>query len=250
MSRLGFIGTGAIAAPMIRHLVDKGHTVTATRRSEAVSAELAETHGIAIADPQEVVDQSDVVFLCLRPHQVAALEPLTFRVDHQVVSAMAAVPREQLERLCAPAADFVQTIPFAFLEVGGCPLPAFGNADLLAGLFAPQNPVIKVASEAALNAHFAACTMIPATLDMMQSCAEWLAEETGDSAGAEQYTSQLITGFLSAMEPRSGALTAARDGLATDGTLSLQMTDALRDGGAHETLKAAFTAIDERLKSA
>lgn len=247
MSRIGFIGTGAIAAPMIRHLVSKGHSITATKRSEHVSQELARTHGITIADHQDVVDNSDIVFLCLRPHQVDAIEPLRFRADQQVVSAMASTPREKLAELCAPVADFVQTIPFAFLEKGGCPLPAFGNTGLLAELFAPENPIIPVRSEEALNAHFAACTLIPAVLDLMNTGAGWLAEQTGDPDGAEAYTTQLINGFLTTKDQ---TLAIERDGLATEATLSLQMTTALQDGGAHNALLGALEAISERLKQA
>ena len=248
MSRLGFIGTGEIAAPMIRHLIGKGHSAIVTERSARMSTALAKSHGVAVGPPQAVLDGSDVVFLCVRPHQVdAALQGLRFRADHQIVSVMAAAPREMLLAKCAPATDLVQTIPVGFVERGGCPLPAFGNADLLAELFAPENPVIALGSEAALNAHFGICAMLPGILDLMSTGAAWLGNQTGDDAGAALYTTQLIGGFLSDMEKGAGRLQAERDGLATDGTLSLQMTTALHDGGAHDTLTAALTAIGERL---
>ncbi len=249
MSSLGFIGTGAIAAPMIRHLVGKGHSVTATRRSEAVSSELARSHGIKIEDPQSVIDTSDIVFLCLRPHQVEAIRPLTFRDDQMVVSVMAATPLAFLRDLCAPVSEIVQTIPFEFLDKGGCPLPAFGNTDLLAELFEPENTVIPVSGEAALNAHFAACTTLPAVLDLMNTGAEWLAGETSDNESAERYVAQLVTGFLAAIEHRPVGLATARDGLATEGTLSLQMTEAMKSGGAYIAMQDALDAINERLKT-
>ena len=46
-------------------------------------------------------------------------------------------------------------------------MAAFGNDRLLADLFEPENPVVKVADEAALNAHFAICAMVPGILDLM-----------------------------------------------------------------------------------
>lgn len=250
MSRLGFIGTGHIAAPMARFLAARGHAIAVTRRGARVSAALHADLGVTVAEPQAVLDASDIVFLCLRPqHAADALGPLSFRADHRIVSVMAGIPRADLETLCAPARDFVQTIPLGFLQQGGCPLPAFGNAALLAGLFEPENPVIKVASESALNAHFAICAMVPGLLDMMSTGAEWLGRKTGDPAAAERYTTQLMAGFLAAMEKAPGRLAAERDALATEGTLSLQMTAALRQGEAHRILRAALAGINHRLQA-
>ncbi|NOD84174.1 NAD(P)-binding domain-containing protein [Ruegeria sp. HKCCD6119] len=251
MSRIGFIGTGHIAAPIARLMAAKGHQISVTERNAKVSAALKAELGVTVAAPQAVIDTSDIVFLCLRPHIAAeALDPLTFRADQQIVSVMAAVSAEHLAALCAPASDFVQTIPLGFLETGGCPMAAFGNDRLLAELFEPENPVIKVADEAALNAHFAICAMVPGILDLMATGAEWLGDATGDADGAEFYTTQLMAGFLASMEKgTSGRLAQERDALATEGTLSLQMTDALKDGGAHKALRSALGAIGKRLES-
>ena len=251
MSRIGFIGTGHIAAPMVRHLAAKGHEIAVTRRNETVSAALARDCGVMVAEPQAVLDASDIVFLCLRPqHAEAGLAHLRFREGQQIVSVMAGVPVDTLTRLCAPATDFVQTIPLGFLEQGGCPLAAHGNDVLLADLFAPENPVVKVPDEAALNAHFAICAMVPGILDLMATASGWLGQRSG-ADGAEFYTTQLMAGFLAAMEKGcAGRLAQERDALATEGTLSLQMTETLRDGGAHAALTRALDAIEKRLDQA
>jgi pyrroline-5-carboxylate reductase len=246
MSRIGFVGTGHIAAPMARHLAAKGHSIAVTKRNARVSAALAQEIGAIVLDAQEVLDTSEIVFLCLRPDAAeAAIEPLRFRPEQQIVSVMANVSRDRLEALCTPAADFVQTIPLGFVEQGGCPLAAFGNDALLAELFAPENPVVAVRDEAALNAHFAICAMVPGLLDLMDTGADWLAGKTGDAQAAEVFTTQLMRGFLTAME---GSLADARDALATDGTLSLQMTSGLHTGGAHGALSDTLEAINTRLE--
>ncbi|NOD47114.1 MULTISPECIES: NAD(P)-binding domain-containing protein [unclassified Ruegeria] len=251
MSRIGLIGTGHIAAPIARLMAAKRHDICVTERNTEVSAALKAELGVTIAEPQAVLDASDIVFLCLRPHIAAeVLTPLTFRADQQIVSVMAAVSAEQLARLCAPAADFVQTIPLGFLETGGCPMAAFGNDRLLADLFEPENPVVKVADESALNAHFAICAMVPGILDLMATGAKWLGDVTGEADKAEFYTTQLMSGFLATMEKgNAGRLAQERDALATEGTLSLQMTETLKDQGAHDALHSALSAIGKRLES-
>lgn len=247
MAKIGFIGTGHIAAPMVRFLAAKSHAITVIRRNPEISAALAQSHCVTVAEPQEVIDSSDIVILCLRPHLAAdILAPLQFFADQQIVSVMAGIDRAELETLCAPASDFVQTIPLGFLEQGGCPLAGFGNAKLLETLFAPENPVVPVASEAALNAHFAICAMVPGLLDLMATGAGWLGTQTGDSDNAEFYTKQLVTAFLTHSQH---SLALERDALATQGTLSLQMTDGLREGCAHEALETTLTAIGERLRT-
>jgi pyrroline-5-carboxylate reductase len=249
MSRIGFIGTGHIAAPMIRFLADRGHQITVSERGAALAAELHASHGVAIADNQAVLDQSDCVFLCVRPHlAMQVLDPLVFRSGHQVVSVMAAVSLDQLRMGCAPATDIVRTIPLGYLEQGGCPLPACPDAGLLSALFAPDNPVLEVVQEAAFDQYFAVCAMIPGLLDLMDSASQWLGRATGDPDTAARYTRQLMTGFLAALRDGGAeVLGAERDALATDGTISLQMTQTLHKGGAHAALLGALDGIGARL---
>lgn len=249
MSRIGVIGTGHIAAPMVRFLAARGHALTVTRRSAPVSAALARLPGVTIAEPQAVLDGSDTVLLCLRPqHAEAALAPLAFRADHAIVSVMAGVSLATLARLCGPATELCRTIPLGYLEQGGCPLAACGDTTRLAALFAPENPVIAVRDEPALNAHFAICAMVPGLLDLMATGADWLGARTGDRDAADAYTAQLVAGFLSTLPAaRPGRLARERDALATPGTLSLQMVDGLRTGGATRALRTTLDAIGDRL---
>ena len=92
--------------------------------------------------------------------------------------------------------------------------------------------------------------MVPGILDLMATASGWLGQRSG-ADGAEFYTTQLMAGFLVAMEKgRAGRLAHERDALATEGTLSLQMTETLRDGGAHAALTRALDAIEKRLDQA
>jgi len=244
MSCIGFLGTGHIAAPMARFLSRTGHDIIVSERSAGVAAELAAKHGATVAANQAVLDRAEIVFLCLRPEIAEeVISGLSFRPDQRIVSVIAGLSLATLKRICAPAADITMTIPLGFLEQGGCPLPAFPEPDLLYRLFAPENPVIPIRDERAFNMHFAICAMVPGLLDLMACGADWLGRETGDAKAAEFYTAQLVSGFLAVMGRDPGTLAAERDALATPGSLSLQMTDALRAGGAHAALRGALEAI-------
>ena len=249
MNRIGFIGTGHIAAPMVRFLATRGHDVTISKRNARAAEDLRASHGIRVADNQDVLDASDIVFLCLRPAVAeAVVAPLRFRADQKIVSVMAGISLARLGEWCAPSSDITLTIPLGFLEQGGCPLAACPSDEVLAPLFAPDNPVMPVPNEAAFNQHFAVCAMVPGLLDLMVTASDWLSRQTGDPDGAAIYTRQLVAGFLASL-PQGGAemLPAERDALATDGTISLMMTTRLHDGGAHSALCTALDAIGDRL---
>ena len=197
MSRIGNIGTGHIAAHIARLMASIGHELHVTERNLQVSSALKVDLGMSIGAAQDVIDASDTIFLCLRPLiSYNTFKSLIFLSDQKIVSVMAAVSENRLAALCAPTSDFVQTIRLGFLQAGGCPLTTFGSDSLLADLFDPDNPVVKVADEAASYAQFSACTMVPGLLNLMATGARWLADQTGDMERAEFYTIQLMSGFL------------------------------------------------------
>jgi len=250
--RIGFIGTGHIAAPMARALARDGHDVVVSERSETIAAELsAAFKTISVAPNQGVVDACDTVFLCLRPHLAeSAIAELRFRPGQRIVSVMAGVSAADLARWCAPATDINIMIPLGFLEQGGCPLAVYPTGATVEPLFGAKNPVVAVASEAALNSHFAICALVPGMLAMLETGADWLAAKGGDPDDAALYTTQLVAGFLNAMGKEAGCLKSEKKALATPGTLSRMMVDGLDDGGATRALTSALDAIDARLNSA
>lgn len=251
MSRVGFLGAGHIAAPMARALARAGHNVTVSRRNEAVSAELvASGLGIMVAENAEVVAQSDIVLLCLRPAVWAEVVcDLPFRADQKIISVMAGVPMAEIATACAPVTEISVTIPYGFIETGGCPLPVAGNPAAVQALFGADNPVLPQSEEAALNHHFAASTMVAAALGLLEQGTKWLAESTGAPEAAEIYVSNLVTGVLNGLSrDHAGELHAEKMALATPNTLNLQMVDGLAARGAFEGLPDILSSISASME--
>lgn len=250
MSRVGFIGTGHIAAPMARFLASKGHEVTVSERGAEVAADLAATVGATIASNQEVVDRSDIVILCLRPtvwRDITA--PLTFRAEQQVISVMSGVSLAELSAAVAPAQDISITIPIGFLERGGCPLPAFPMAEPLATLFGPENPVIPLSDESQIADHFAASALLSGALTIMKDGADWLGAQTGNPSGADTYVASLVAGFMRDV-PKDGAgrILEARSGLATPNTLNRAVVDAMEAADTRTTVQTILQTLSNRMK--
>ncbi|MEM9755067.1 MAG: NAD(P)-binding domain-containing protein [Pseudomonadota bacterium] len=253
MARVGFIGTGHIAAPMARSAARDGHRVTVSERNKATSEALSALGlGIAVASNQGVLDAADIVVLSVRPAAWrAALDGLSWRSDHRIVSVMAGVPLSEIAAACAPATELCVTIPLGFLEVGGCPLPVYPDTGAVQAIWGAANPVTPVASEGALISHFAASALIPATLTVLAEGSAWLGSVTGDPDSAETYVSQLVAGYLADLpKDKAGQAIAARASLATPNTLSRSMVDALEHAGLRDALRGALADLDARMRGA
>jgi 2-hydroxy-3-oxopropionate reductase len=98
MANLGFIGVGAMGAPMAAHLLRAGHRLNVYARRAVAAAPLLEAGAVACASPSEVAAGSDVVFtvvtdtaavqaVVLGPDGiVAGARPGTVVIDHSTIS--------------------------------------------------------------------------------------------------------------------------------------------------------------------
>jgi 3-hydroxyisobutyrate dehydrogenase-like beta-hydroxyacid dehydrogenase len=65
MTRVGFIGTGRMGAPMVRRLVDAGHEVRALGRTPEKCQAVRDLGASAVTDPGAVADGADAVIVCV-----------------------------------------------------------------------------------------------------------------------------------------------------------------------------------------
>lgn len=246
MARLGFIGSGDITRAMVRGLRGQGHQILISPRNAAIAASLAaEIEGVTIAPNAEVVEGSDVVFLCLLARVAEAVLPgLPFRADHHVISVMVDAPLAKLRRLCAPATDIALTIPLPPIALGGCPLPVYPASGALEALFGARNPVIVLDSETALAAHLGVSGICASMLDQLLTAAAWLAGHTGDPAAAEAYVAAMIRAYLPE-RARGGELAGALRNLSTEGGLNTTLRAAM--SGAKAELATGLDGFSARL---
>lgn len=249
--RVGFIGTGKIAAPLARAVRRKGFTVLVSRRNEAVSHQLKRSDpAIEVVGNQDVVDGSDVVVLCL-PGGVAprVLPPLRFREDVSVVSVMAEVDLTSLRSFCAPAHRIIRTVPLGLVEHGGYPIPTYPEIDLVTALFGPENPVLQLRSESALRAFFAASTSLPLTLALLVHVTGWLGVEIDDDAAAERWTVAAMSALLASI-PGDGQdrLRHSMEGMLTEGGLGEEILRRFDRAGLKAVIGLGLRSILDRLE--
>ncbi len=247
--RVGFIGTGEIAAAMVRGLAGQGHQITVSARNSGKARALAgEYTEVSVAENAEVVTNSEVVFLCLMADVArATLAGLPFRADHAIVSVMVDVPLAELHSLCSPAIDIALTIPLSPVATGGSMLPVYPASNALQLLFGESDTILPVNSEAALNAHFAGSALSAPLIALMQTGSTWLAQQTGDPQAAETYVAGVFAGFLRQMAEQGADFEALLKGLATEGGLNASLKNHMAETGSHAALVKGMDALKPRL---
>lgn len=152
-TRLGFIGTGLMGAPMARRLLDAGYPLSVWNRTAAKAAPLVEAGAQAGDDPGAVAAASDIVFACLT--DTAAMEEAVFGprgiaagarrgsvlVDFSSISPDAT--RDMAERLEREAGMTWLDAPVS----GGVPGAEAGTLAVMAGgdeaAFARVEPIVR-----------------------------------------------------------------------------------------------------------
>lgn len=246
---VGFLGTGRIAAPMVKALARSGHQVRVSERNRQVSAELAAGfENVSVHGNREVVDGSEVVVICLLASVARReLADLPFRPDHKVISVMAEFALEEIAALIGETSELCVTIPMPFIEAGGCPLPVYPESPTLAVLFGADNIVMPVSSEAAMMPHFAATAFTSTLLKELSVVRDWLGARTGNAADAERYMVLLESGYLDALAGQgAGALDTAIGHLATEGGLNAQLLGHMEEAGTMAALRGGLEDLLKR----
>jgi pyrroline-5-carboxylate reductase len=245
---IGFLGTGRIAAPMVRALARDGYDILVSERNAEVSEALAaQFDTVSVSDNRGVVAGSDVVVLCLLASVARRELPgLPFRAEQKVISVMAEMSLEEIAGMIGDMRELCVAIPMPFVDSGGCPLAVYPESATLVELFGRQNTVIPVRSETAMKPHFAATALTSTLMKELMIVRDWLAEHAGGREAAEKYIVLLESGYLNAM-PKDGAnrLDEALNDLATEGGLNAQLLRHMVEAGTIEALKAG---LDDLLK--
>lgn len=196
--RLGFLGCGTIAAAVVHGLAGRGHDITVSERSEATSTTLVSLYPeVSRAPNQQVIDQSDVIFLGLMAERAGqALQHLRFREGQQVVSFMAGMGLEDLTDLVRPAAAQAVMMPFPGIAQGGSPIMALGDIALLSAIFEPQNRIFPLSDQAELEAYLAAQAVLSPVARLIADAASWLAPQVDDPQAAEAFLRMLVSTSL------------------------------------------------------
>lgn len=247
----GVLGVGSIARAIVLGLCDgvaDPPRIVLSPRGAAISTELAARfpHVSVATDNQRVLDESDVVVVCLRHTVAGLLRDLTWRADHVVVSAVAGLGMPRLLELVAPATRACRSVPMP---------PVAARAGLTAvhpplaearALFDGLGGTLEVDDVVAYEALSATSATLAGFFEYLSTQTDWLEGRGIAAAEARRYVAATYAGVLGSLPGEGGFAELAAE-YATPGGVNEQVARQLRDAGAFETLGRALDTALGRL---
>jgi pyrroline-5-carboxylate reductase len=199
--RIGFIGVGKITSALVEGLCTssmKAMRIYLSPRNEANSRHLAGKYEQAerLESNQQVIDQSDIIFIAVRPAVAAeVLQPLVFRETQIVVSLIPLVKKAALIKAVAPATRIVRAVPTPAVMQHTGPIILFDSNDIVTQLFRHLGQPVEVNDEQQLHALWTLTGLITPFYDLLQELSSWTVDKGVDASTANQY----IAGMFQAL---------------------------------------------------
>jgi pyrroline-5-carboxylate reductase len=251
----GVLGVGAIGAAIVTGLcedVDEAPQVLLSPRNAGIAAGLAQRFPSVevAADNQAVVDGAGVVIVCVRPQVAqAVLAELSFPADRVVVSAMAGVPVDTLQRLVAPATDVARVIPLPSVARREGITPVHPPNAAATALFDRLGETVELADVSAFEAFSASTATIAAHFAYLNAIAAWLESQEIPAPAATRYVASIFAGLAEATRSGDSFEQLAREH-ATSGGINEQFLNELEQSGAFEHVSLGLQRILARLNAA
>ncbi len=242
---IGFIGSGNIARALARGL---GDPVLATDAGSGRAAALvAELGGEALASNAELADRAELVVLCHKPAQLAAVAAQIAPSAGRVISLLAGVRLEEL-RMSYPDAEVVRAMPNTAIEIGDgvtclCTAAAPSFGPLATALFERVGLAMEL-PEPLINVATAVSGVGPAYVALIAEAWIDAAVRHGlSAASAAELVGASLRGSATLLCAREMDTLGVRRAVTSPGGVTARGLAALERGG----LRAAFAAATDEV---
>jgi pyrroline-5-carboxylate reductase len=249
---LGVLGVGAIATAMVTGLSEGDHPpdILLSPRNAQLAAKLAASYPNArvAGSNQAVVDQSDVVLLCVRPSDAPqVVAELRFR-NQSVISVMAGVPLKALRELVAPVQHIVRAIPLPSVARLRGVTPLYPAADFSRELFHRLGRVIEVADETAFDLFSASTATIAAHFLYLNRISTWLAARGIAQREAQAYVGAMFAEIASSLHGSELDFETLMREHATPGGINELFCRVIGEEGVWEAVDKGLDRVQRRLR--
>ena len=214
-------------------------SITVSPKNADIAAQLrGEFPAISVGrSNQDVLDRSDLVLLTVRPQTSAEIiSQLSFRPDHCVVSAVAALSRERLLELVAPARTVVKSIPLPTVAQRRGVTVLYPSHPDVNELFDTLGSALPVGDEFEFSAMSSATAVVASYAALAQTTASWLGAHGLDALQARNYVKALLAGIVDAADHSTESFTEIAESHATKGGLNEQLRLFLEEKGLFASL--------------
>lgn len=224
--------------------------ITLSPKNAAIAAQLrAEFPALGLGKSnQDVLDQCDLVFLTVRPQAAAEIiSQLRFRSDHRIVSAIAALSRERLLELVAPARTVVKSIPLPTVAQRRGVTALYPSDPEVNELFDTLGSALPVSDESQFSAMSTATAVVASYAALAQTTASWLSARGLGRLEARNYVKALLAGIVDAADHSTESFAEIAESHATKGGLNEQLRVFLEEKGLFASLSDGLDRVLERV---
>jgi pyrroline-5-carboxylate reductase len=249
----GIVGVGAIATAIVTGLCasaqDAPRIVLSPRNAGRVADLASRFPSVRVArSNQEVIDESSVVLLCLRPQDArSVLAGLKFSGHQAIVSAMAGIQIAALRGLVAPAQNVARVIPLPSVATREGATPVFPPTDAAKVLFDRLGTTIEIPHERAFEATSASTATIAAHFAYLNAICRWLVAQGVSEKAARLQVAATFGGLAAQLRGHvSDFADEARDH-ATAGGINEQFLGDLEQARVFDAVGSGLDRVLERL---
>ncbi|NNE21471.1 MAG: NAD(P)-binding domain-containing protein [Rhizobiales bacterium] len=233
---VGIIGVGHLIRHMVPAMVRAPHRFILSERGRETSARLAEQYDLeVVSDNQEIVDNSDIVVLAVRPYDALEVAgSLRWREDQTVLSLCAGTVSSELVPVIEPA-RMVMAMPVVAAQYGESPTLLYPDDLACRTLLETCGPVVVLDSED----QFAPASVIACYYgwvhELIAQMSDWAAQQGVEPAVARQLVAQMTrAAATSARERIETPLDGLVAELATPRSFTGAGLDVLNEANAFE----------------
>ncbi|MDZ5602006.1 NAD(P)-binding domain-containing protein [Pseudomonas sp. RP23018S] len=251
MHSIGIVGVGDLTEKVVIGLRTSGYegAILLSPRNAEKARVLAQQHRCEVMETnQAVVDGADVVFIGVRPEQVAALAgDVTLRPEQPVLSLLAGVKTHDLSTLFPQARCLRLMLSYA-AQYNHSTVVIHPPAPTLHPLLERLGTLVPVEDEAAFEVATVAACMNGWVYFLAHGLQQWLVEQGLDPAQARTLAlSNVQDCIVSAQHRPDASLKSMGEAIATPGTYTAAGLEVLESKGAVSAWKEACEHVLNRL---
>jgi pyrroline-5-carboxylate reductase len=244
--QIGFIGVGKITNAIVEGLCTSSiedAQIYLSPRNEANARRLAEKYAQVerLESNQQVIDQSDIVFIAVRPPvAVEVLHTLVFREKQIVVSLIPLLKKVELLNAVAPATHVIRAVPTPTVMQHTGPILLFHSNDTVTQLFRHLGQPLQVTNEQQLQILWTLTGLITPFYDLLHELSSWAIANGVDATTATQYIAQLFQALaFAAQQDSSINFKELAQHAETPNGMNEQAGREIREKGAHQAYRIA-----------
>lgn len=251
----GIVGVGSIAAAIVTGLCEDAQDappIVLSSRNASRAADLASrfpTVRVAQSN-QEVLDESSVLLLCLRPQDARSVLPdLRFSSQHAIISVMAGISIAALRELVAPAQNIARAIPLPSVAARDGSTPIFPSTQAAKALFDLLGSSIEIPHEAAFEATSASTATIAAHFAYLNAICRWLVAQGVAESSARRQVAASFAGLAAQLRGQESDFAELARDHATAGGINEQFLGVLEQARVFDAVATGLNRVLDRLIS-